>query len=56
MSFVIPVVAGSDWHSGWTTIPQNIIVQIKEYRVSVTYGAFEIFGVLLIEGTLVVEP
>lgn len=56
MSFVIPVVAGSDWHSGWTTITQQRIILIQQYRVSVTYGSFEIYGTLLIEGTLIVEP
>jgi hypothetical protein len=56
MAFVIPVTAGSDWHSGWSTIPLNTIVKIIEYRQSVTFGVLEIEGTMLLEGTLILEP
>lgn len=55
MAFVVPVTAGSDWHCGWSTIPQNTIVRIVQYRISVTFGPFELEGTLLLEGTLILE-
>jgi hypothetical protein len=55
MSFVVPVTAGSDWHSGWETISQNVIVRIIQYRQSLCFGQLTIEGTLLIEGTLILE-
>jgi hypothetical protein len=55
MAFVVPVVVGSDWHCGWSTIPFNNTVKIVEYRQSVTFGTLNVEGTLLIEGTLVLE-
>lgn len=55
MAFVVPVTAGSDWHCGWSTIPDQVIVRIVENRISVTFGPLELDGMLLLEGTLILE-
>lgn len=55
MAFVVPVTAGSDWHCGWSTIAENTIVRIVQYRMSVTFGPLTLDGTLLLEGTLILE-
>lgn len=55
MSFVVPVLAGSDWHCGWSTIPERTIVRVVQYRISVTFGPLNLEGTLLVEGTLILE-
>lgn len=55
MAFVVPVTAGSDWHSGWSEIVANSIVRIIEHRQSINYGGLIIEGVLLLEGKLFLE-
>lgn len=55
MGFVVPVTAGSDWHCGWSTIPDRTIVRVVEYRISVTFGPLNLEGTLLLEGTLILE-
>lgn len=55
MAFVVPVSAGSDWHCGWSVITDNMTIRIQQYRISVTFGDLDIYGTLLVEGTLVIE-
>jgi hypothetical protein len=55
MTFVVPLRAGSDWHSGWSIIPPAQIIRIERYKQSVTFGTLEIQGSLYLEGRLILE-
>jgi len=55
MAIVTPITSGSDWHSGWSIIPENQSIRIAEFRQSVTFGTLEILGLLNIEGQYIIE-